>query len=152
LVSSPFIFDPVRALVALADAGVDFVVIGGVAGGAHGSAYPTYDVDVAVEDDADNLGRLRDALEALGADAPHVEAGGLFDTTAGLVDVAVHPPNSAAYAALRDDSLVIDVSGRSVRLASLDHLIAMREARDWPYDMLWSLELRALSDEQRAQS
>jgi hypothetical protein len=127
-------------------------VIGGVAGGAHGSAYPTYDVDVAVEDDADNLGRLRDALEALGADAPHVEARGLFDTTAGLVDVAVHPSDSTAYAALRDDSLVIDVSGRSVRLASLDHLIAMREARDWPYDKLWSLELRALSDEQRAQS
>ena len=39
-------FDPVPLLLALVDAGVDFVLIGGLAGGAHGSSYPTFDVDV----------------------------------------------------------------------------------------------------------
>jgi len=39
-------FDPIPVLVRFVDAGVDFVVIGAVAGGAHGSAYGTEDVDL----------------------------------------------------------------------------------------------------------
>ena len=34
-------------LQALVAAGVDFVIIGGIAGTLHGSSYPTYDLDVA---------------------------------------------------------------------------------------------------------
>jgi hypothetical protein len=44
---APEPFDPVPLLVALAHGDVDFVVIGGFAGGAHGSAYSTGDLDVA---------------------------------------------------------------------------------------------------------
>lgn len=150
--SSRFTFDPASVLVALADAGVDFVVVGGVAGGAHGSAYPTYDVDVAVEGGGENLGRLRNALAVLGADGRSLEAGALFDTIAGVVDVAVYEPQSAAYAGLRSDASMIEVSGQSVRIASLDRLIAMREAREWPHDKLLSLEYRVLADEQQRQS
>ena len=45
MASEPEPIDPLSLLERLADAGVDFVVIGGVAGGAHGSSYPTYDLD-----------------------------------------------------------------------------------------------------------
>jgi hypothetical protein len=148
-VSTHFIFDPASALVRLADASVDFIVVGGVAGGAHGSAYPTYDLDIAVEGGTENLARLRNALGALGIDRFNRGGGGLFETRAGLLDVAVYPPGSAAYSELRNDSITIDVTGRSVRIASLDHLIATREARGWPYDKLLSLECRVLADLQR---
>jgi hypothetical protein len=64
--SSPS-YDPLPVLRHLAAAGVDFVVIGGVGGGAHGSVYPTYDVDVAYARDDDNLERLAGALRELDA-------------------------------------------------------------------------------------
>ena len=54
-------------LSALAEGGVDFVVVGGVAGGAHGSSYPTYDLDVAYGRDETNLHRLAAVLMSLGA-------------------------------------------------------------------------------------
>ena len=39
-------FDPSASLQALAEGGVDFVVIGGVAGGGYGSSYGTFDLDI----------------------------------------------------------------------------------------------------------
>ena len=39
-------FDPSASLQALAEGGVDFVVIGGVAGGGYGSSYGTFDLDL----------------------------------------------------------------------------------------------------------
>jgi hypothetical protein len=54
-------------LEALAAGEVDFVVFGGVAGGTYGSAYPTYDLDVAYARDRANLERLADVLQGLGA-------------------------------------------------------------------------------------
>ena len=44
---------------------VDFVVIGGIAGIVHGSAYPTYDFDVLYARDDQNLERMAAALREL---------------------------------------------------------------------------------------
>ena len=65
--SDPDVFDPVPLLGALATANVDFVVIGGVAGGSYGSTYGTFDVDVAYSRDRENLARLASVLQELGA-------------------------------------------------------------------------------------
>src|ERR1044072_9823661 len=46
--------------------GVDFVLIGGMAGISHGSNYPTYDLDVIYARDRDNIARLVDALLEIG--------------------------------------------------------------------------------------
>lgn len=59
--------DPLPLLQTLVDEGVDFVLIGRVAGGAHGSSYPTYDVDVAHARDPPNLERLAVVLTSIGA-------------------------------------------------------------------------------------
>jgi hypothetical protein len=48
-------FDPKPVLRTLLAHRVDFVLIGGLAGTAHGSAYPTFDVDI---------GRTKDKLMA----------------------------------------------------------------------------------------
>jgi hypothetical protein len=51
-----------NAVQALCDAGVDFVVIGGLAATLHGSAQVTYDLDICYSRALANLHRLIDAL------------------------------------------------------------------------------------------
>jgi predicted nucleotidyltransferase len=161
------VFDPIPVLEALADGGVDFVVIGGIAGGAHGSAYPTYDVDVMYSRDRENLERLAAVLRELGAtlrnapgdipfllDAKTLEAGGnfTFTTRYGPVDILAYAEGAPPYERVRAEAPTIDVGGRTVRVASLDHLIAMKEAAARNKDKLMATEYRELADEQRGQS
>jgi hypothetical protein len=158
-------FDPFPALRALADAAVDFVVVGGVAGGAHGSSYPTYDLDVAYARNRENLERLAEALRSLGArlrgaptdvpfllDARTLEAGAkfTFQTDMGDLDILGDAAGAPPYDRLRAEALSIDVDGRRIRVASLDHLIAMKEASARTKDKLMATEYRTLSDVLRA--
>jgi hypothetical protein len=53
-------FDPVRILRALNDWHVSFVLIGGLAGIAHGSSLATFDLDICA---LEILGALRDEIE-----------------------------------------------------------------------------------------
>jgi hypothetical protein len=150
---------------ALADARVDFVVIGGVAGAVHGSAYPTYDVDVAYARNQENLERLATVLRDLGAklrgappevpfllDSQTLERGGnfTFATSYGSLDILAYPEGAAPYDRIRADATTIEVEGRAVLVASLDHLIAMKEAAGRAKDKLMALEYRVLADEQRS--
>jgi hypothetical protein len=158
-------FDPVPIIERLASAGVDFVVIGGVAGAVHGSAYGTADLDVAYDRDPDNLERIASVLRLLEAklrgappdvpfllDPETLAAGGnfTFATQLGSLDLLAYPAGAPAYEALREAATVIDVRGHQVRVASLDHLIAMKEATGRPRDIERAQELRLLSDELRA--
>src|SRR5688500_14555681 len=94
-------FDPAPLVEVFAKGGVDFVVIGGVAAGVHGSAYGTFDLDLAYGRDRDNLNRIAAVLRSLGAtlrgappdvpfqlDAKTLDAGGnfTFSTRLGSVD------------------------------------------------------------------
>lgn len=163
-VSSRSRFDPIPLLAALAEADVDFVVIGGIAGGAHGSAYPTYDLDVAYGHDRENLERVTRVLRSLGAklrgapadvpfqlDAKTLAEGGnfTFDTDYGPLDILAYPEGSAPYDRLRADSIVIRVASHEIRVASLDHLIAMKEATGRRKDELMAMEYKTLADLQR---
>jgi hypothetical protein len=159
-------FRPRRVLETLVAHDVDFVLIGGLAGVARGSAYPTYDVDLAYARDPDNIERLAAALRELGAtlrggpneipfllDAETIAKGAhfTFDTPFGGVDILTDPDGAPPY-----DRLVAGagepapVEGILIRVASLDHLIAMKEASDRPKDRNMATEYRAISDELRA--
>ena len=157
-------YDPLPVLRHLAAAGLDFVVIGGVAGGAHGSVYPTYDVDVAYARDDDNLERLAGVLGELDArlrgaprDVPfQLDARSLravanfaFETKLGSLDILAFPVGAPSYDRLKNAAVVADVEGYSVRFASLDHLIAMKEAAGRNKDKLMATEYRTLADEIR---
>lgn len=158
-------FDPVSLIGALAAADVDFVVIGGVAGGSHGSAFGTYDVDVAYARDRQNLARLAEVLRDLGAtlrgapqdlpfqlDARTLENGAdfTFDTRLGALDILAEPAGAPRYDELKARGSRIVVQGHTITIASLDHLIAMKEATGRPKDKLHATEYRAISDELRA--
>jgi hypothetical protein len=149
---------------ALSRHGVDFVVVGGVAGLAHGSAYPTFDVDVAYLREPSNLERLVRALEELdvtlrGApkdlpfqlDARTLENGAnfTFDTPYGKFDVLGDLEGSGGYDKLRRKASIETISGHEVRVASLDHLIAMKRAANRPKDRNMLEEYIVIADEQR---
>jgi hypothetical protein len=166
-VSDPERYDPTPLLEALADARIDFVLIGGLAGIAHGSAYPTYDLDVMYARDRPNLERLAALLRSLGAtlrgapkdlpfllDADTLEEGGnfTFETPHGAFDILASPEGAPKYEEVKAAAEEIQLGGRRVLVASLDHLIAMKDAADRGKDRLMATEYRTLADERRRQS
>jgi hypothetical protein len=158
-------FDPQRILELLTRHEVDFVLIGGLAGTVHGSAYVTNDVDVAYERSRTNLSRLSSALVELGAtlrgaptnlpfqlDAETLEAGlnFTFETDFGSLDILGEPAGAPRYPELRSASSTETLWGLTIRVSSLDHLVAMKEAAGRTKDRLQAGEYRSLSDLLRA--
>jgi hypothetical protein len=68
-------FAPDELIAALADAGVDYVLIGGLAVGAHGFPRATKDIDIVPAPDGSNLERLAAVLRTV--DARHHGLGDL---------------------------------------------------------------------------
>jgi transcriptional regulator with XRE-family HTH domain len=140
--------------------GVDFVVVGGVAGWIHGSAYPTYDLDVAYARDRGNLERLAVALREVKArwrggppDLPieldaamlHNGANFTFDTRFGNFDVLGELSGVRDYEELRHEGRIELYEGLEIRVASLDHLIAMKRSANRVKDRLMIMEYKELS-------
>jgi hypothetical protein len=152
----PDAFDPLPLLEALAAGSVDFVLIGAVAGGSYGSAYGTFDVDVAYARDRENTVRLAGVLRELEGspllDALAIENGShfTFATAHGALDIVADPTGAPPYAELKRAGTRIDVGEHEVVVASLDHLIAMKQASARTRDTLLGTEYRVLSDELRA--
>jgi len=158
-------FNPGPVLQALIGHEIDFVLIGGLAGIIRGSSYPTYDVDVVYERSKTNLERLAVCLRELGAtlrgapkdipfllDARSLAAGQnfTFDTSLGPLDILGDAAGAPPYTKLREDSTNEAVEGVTIAVASIDHLIAMKEAAGRPKDKLMATEYRVLSDALRA--
>ncbi|HEX5376740.1 MAG TPA: hypothetical protein VFW48_11345, partial [Solirubrobacterales bacterium] len=138
--------------------------IGGMAGVSHGSNYPSFDLDVLYARNRANIERLVAALEEIGvrlrgapADLPFVldertienGANFTFITPYGDFDVLADAAGMPPYEDLRSEALEQEVSGVPVKIASLDHLIAMKRAANRPKDQLMVEEYLALADEQR---
>ena len=145
--------------------GVDFVVVGGMAGLAHGSNYPSFDVDVAYARDAGNLERLVAALKQIGVtlrgappelpfplDVQTLQNGANFTfvTPYGDFDVLADVGGVSSYDQLRASSEGKEIAGVRVRVASIDHLIAMKRAANRTKDQLMLEEYIVIADEQNA--
>lgn len=158
-------FDPSPLLELLVRHEVDFVVVGGLAAAARGSARATFDIDVAYARDDTNLERLAEALREADAklrgapadvpfllDAETLARGAnfTFATRFGPLDVLGDPAGAPSYRDLHAAATPVEIRGFTIRVASLDHMIAMKEASGRPHDKATAAELRAISDELRA--
>ena len=140
-------FDLRALLAALYAGGVQHVVIGGVAVGAHGFIRATQDVDLVPDPGAENLLRLSNALVALGAVLPlagdrpfdHADLGPggnlTLETVHGGLDVIQRASGVPVYAELEAAAVPSELLGVPVRICSLAHLRAMKRAAGRPIDL-----------------
>lgn len=63
-------FEPEQAIMALNRAGVAYVVVGGLAAGAHGVVRATRDLDIVPAGDPENMDRLAACLVSIGGEHP----------------------------------------------------------------------------------
>lgn len=163
-------FDPERIFTALADEGVRFVLIGGMAAILHGDVGVTVDIDIVPAIDPANLDRLAIALRSLHARirAEGVPDGLVFDcsgdffrnlepqavvnltTQAGDVDLAFMPAGTRGFQDLRQDAIVIDIDDFSIPVASLSDVIRSKDAADRPKDRQALPRLRELLERTQA--
>lgn len=152
-------FHPAALLSALVTRGVDFVVVGGYAAVAHGSAQLTRDVDICFAPDEANLTALGNALMDLDArlagvadevpftpDAANLRRIQILTlmTREGPLDVLRAPDGAPSYRTLRDRALRVRVEGVAVLVASLEDLISMKQAADRPKDRITLDELEVI--------
>jgi hypothetical protein len=142
-------YEPDKILEVLVRHEVDFVLIGGLAATAHGSPIPTRDVDITPKKDAQNLGRLSEALTELDAavssddealpfshDAESLAAAGVWNlrTTFGDLDLSMIPTGTQGYDDLVQDATKIAILDVVVPVASLADIIRSKQAANRPKD------------------
>ena len=152
-------FEPRAALECLARHGVDFVVIGGIAMRAYGSARLTEDLDIVFAPEPANLEHLGAALMELDAqlrgvpeDVPFVPDSRALrqielltlETSAGDLDVHVQPQGAPTYARLRDQAERVEIGGFQVLVASIEDLRDMKRAAGRIKDLADLAELDAI--------
>ena len=151
--------DVTRILRSLTEAGVEFVVTGGIAAVLQGSPRNTFDLDISFATDPSNLealGRVLVALDArlagIGEDLPFVPDGETLrriellalETSAGTLDVLAKPPGAPPFKTLWERADRLDAGGFVIRVASIDDLLAMKRAAGRPKDLADIAELEAI--------
>ena len=150
---------------ALTDAGVEFVIVGGAAATAHGSARLTLDLDVVYRRTPENLGRVVRSLAPHGPylrgappglpfqwDADTLAKGLNFTliTTLGAIDLLGEITGGGVYEDLLPHTDSLRVSGVDCRCLSLDRLIDVKRAAGRVKDLDAIAELEAIREERRA--
>jgi hypothetical protein len=151
-----------RLLRALVEGGVEFIIVGGVAATAHGSAHVTADLDIVYGRARDNVRRLAAALAPLkpylrGAppglpfefDADTIERGLNFTLTtlAGDLDVLGEAAGGGTFPALSAHTETRSLLGFDVRFVDLETLIRLKRAAGRPKDLERIAELEAIRGE-----
>jgi hypothetical protein len=148
-----------RLIPALAEARVDFILVGGMAAVVHGAGRITYDVDVVYDREPGNLGRLARAL------APHspyprgappglpfaldertLRSGLNFTLTTALGDLDLFGEiaGGGTFAELLPLTLTVGILGVRVRCVTLLKLIELKRAAGRPKDFEALAELTDL--------
>ncbi|MGA3019452.1 MAG: hypothetical protein ABSF62_20185 [Bryobacteraceae bacterium] len=148
----------------LRDSGVDFVIVGGVAGVLNGAPVNTLDLDIVHSRDAANVARLLPVLESLDAvfriqperrikpNASYLSGPGHLNliTRFGPLDVLGSIGRGLTYADLFPHSLEMDIGDEiRVRVLNLETLISLKEDLGTEKDRAMLPLLRQALEEQR---
>lgn len=140
---------------------VEFVIVGGVAIGAHGSSYLTYDLDVAYARTRRNLKQLAAALTPyhprprnFPAELPFtwdeqtIKQATSFTLTTDLgnIDLLGEVAGLGDYEQVRARSVVMNLFDLECRVLTLDALIESKRAAGRTKDLLVLPELEALRE------
>jgi uncharacterized nucleotidyltransferase DUF6036 len=147
---------------ALTAAGVDFVVIGGIAVMAHGFVRATADTDITANPERANLERLSVVLRDLDAVLPGADPiagdpasarslsfGGnpRFETRLGRLHIVQSPTGAPAYDELAERAEEVHLDDLRLRICSYADLVAMKEATARDQDRIDLVALREARDE-----
>jgi hypothetical protein len=150
---------------ALKSAAVDFIVVGGFAGVAHGSARQTNDLDIVYLRTSENIARLADCLAplspALRGAPKHLPflwdreaiANGLnftLTTRLGDLDLLGEITGGGTYSALLPHTITLKVFGLDCLFLDLETLIRVKRAAGRPRDFEAVAELEALLAERKS--
>jgi predicted nucleotidyltransferase len=158
-------FQPSEILRALDDAGVEFVVVGGLAAIAHGASQSTRDFDAVVPLTVENCRRVLSALEpyeprfyqTIGK--PRVERSPeelaefrnlYLLTKLGIIDLLGSLPPVGSFERVVERAVKLPMFGREYRFVSLDDLIEVKAFVGRPKDKLTEVELRAIRERLRS--
>jgi hypothetical protein len=151
-------FEPDDLLVALTDANVEFVVVGGVAVGVHGFVRATRDLDIVPDPAPENMVRLAGLLKQIDArhvgledfsadefpydptDPAQLAEGANFrlETSRGPLDILQWVSGveaDPAYPDLAQEALTVRFRGTDVRVCGIEHLRAMKRAAGREQDL-----------------
>ncbi len=140
-----------RALVDLLDAGVEFIVVGGLAAVLQGAPVVTFDLDIVHRQTLENVDRLLALLLQQGAyhrlDLANRRLPPTRDALLGRghlnlamgdtkLDVLCEIDPHAAYDDLIDDTEIVPFKGRGLRVLDLQRLIQAKAAAGRPKDRM----------------
>jgi hypothetical protein len=163
----PHLYRPAALVQALVQGGVDFVIVGGVAVILQAMPRFTKDLDICYATEQDNLDALGSVLVTLEArlrgipkTVPFVPDGRTLrqtqimclTTPIGDIDLLVNPDGAPSYNTLRRRADVMELSGQSVRIASIEDMLAMKRAAGRPQDLVDLESLEASRRQRRRES
>lgn len=148
-------FEPERVVKELNQAGVGYVIVGGLATGAHGVVRATRDLDLVPAAEPSNLEKLAATLSRLGAAHPiEVALTGeslarpvsmKLTTRHGEVHVLNRMHGTPPFPELKAASFLVEIEpGVEAPICSLEHLRQMKSASDRPRDAVDLQELDEL--------
>ncbi|HEU4837703.1 MAG TPA: hypothetical protein VFS90_24950 [Pyrinomonadaceae bacterium] len=143
---------------------VEFIIVGGAAATAHGSARLTLDLDVVYSRSAENIARIVNALTPIKPYLRGAPPGLPFDwsvstiqkglnftliTTLGALDLLGEIVGGGGFEQLRPETIEVDVAGVKCLCLNLERLIAVKRAAGRPKDLEVVAELQQIRDETR---
>jgi len=135
-------------LTGLDEAGVEFILVGGLAAVIQGAPITTMDVDIAHRQTQDNISKLLDFLRSINAyhrrlddkiiepTEEHIFGKGhsLFTTRFGPLDVLATIEEGHSYEDLIDHTVEIDFRGHIIRVLDLEMLVKLKKSSKDPRD------------------
>jgi len=147
-------------------AGIDFILVGGVAAVAQGAPVTTFDLDIVHRRSEDNIKKLADYLKAINAiqrrpddkiikpDVRDLKGEGhvLLSTDLGPLDVLALIEDGCGYEELLPDSIKIEYQGYKISVLSLEAMVNMKRNPKYPEDeyrlQILQATLRQVKDDQ----